>query len=138
MADASPYTPLVVFGQPQKLAERLKMPHVSAFDGNVYVRSGTALPGSLVSWSPSVGEKTTVEYATLAAFRKAQPAYETHSQEFELPSSAVVRSVFLKNYELVPSFTAKVPAETLPAKVQQLLGWSAADATTPGAYPTKR
>ncbi|MBK8478919.1 MAG: right-handed parallel beta-helix repeat-containing protein [Opitutaceae bacterium] len=138
LADASPYTPLVVFGQPQKLAERLKMPHVSAFDGNVYVRSGTALPGSLVSWSPSVGEKTTVEYATLAAFRKAQPAYETHSQEFELPSSAVVRSVFLKNYELVPSFTAKVPAETLPAKVQQLLGWSAADATTPGAYPTKR
>ena len=138
IGDASPYTPLVVFGQPQKLADRLTMSHVSAFDGNVYVRSGTALPGTLVSWSPSAGEKTNVEYATLAAFRKVQPAFEAHSQEFEMNSSAVVRSVFLKNFELVPSFTATVPANTLPAEVQKLLGWSAADATTPGAYPMKR
>lgn len=138
LADASPYTPLVVFGQPQKLADRLKMPHVAAFDGNVYVRSGTALPGTLVSWSPSVGEKTMVEFATLAEFRKAQPAYETRSQEFQMASSAAVRSVFLKNFELVPTFTATVPADTLPAEVQKLLGWSAADATTPGAYPMKR
>ncbi len=138
LADSSPYTPLVVFGQPQRLADRLKMPHVAAFDGNVYVRSGTALPGTVVSWSPSAGEKTTVEYPTLADFRKVQPAYEVHSQEFALPSSAVVQSVFLKKFELVPAFTAQVPADTLPAEVQKLLGWSAADATTPGAYPKKR
>jgi hypothetical protein len=138
IADASPYTPLVVFGQPQKLADRLTMSHVSAFDGNVYVRSGTALPGTIVSWSPSAGEKTNVGYATLADFRKAQPAYEAHSLEFEMSSSAVVRSVFLKNFELVPGFKATVPANTLPAEVQKLLGWSAADATTPGAYPVKR
>ncbi len=134
IADASPYTPLVVFGQPQHLADRLTMSHVAAFDGNVYVRSGTALPGTVVTWSPSAGAKTNVEYATLADFRKAQPAFEANSQEFALPSSAVVRSVFLKNFELVPSFTATVPASTLPADAQKLLGWSAADATTPGAY----
>ncbi len=134
IGDSSPYTPLVVFGQPQKLADRLTMPHVKQFDGNVYVRSGTALPGTLVSWSPSAGEKTNIEYASLADFRKVQPGYEAHSLEFGLPSSAAVRSVFLKNFELVPSFTATVPAETLPAEVQKLLGWSAADATTPGAY----
>ncbi len=134
VADAPTSTPMVVFGQPQKLADRLKMSHVTAFDGNVYVRSGTALAGTVVAWSPSVGEKTTVEYATLADFRKVQPAFEARSQEFELQSSAVVRSVFLKNFELVPSFKATVPAETLPADVQKLLGWSAADATTPGAY----
>ncbi len=114
------------------------MPHVAAFDGNVYVRSGTALPGTLVSWSPSAGEKTQVDYATLAAFRQAQPAYEAHSVELELNAGSVLRSLELKNYELVPGFTATVPADTLPADVQKLLGWSAADATTPGAYPLKR
>jgi len=138
VGDGSATTPLVRFAQPQKLADRLTMPHVAAFDGNVYVRSGTALPGTLVSWSPSAGEKTQVDYATLAAFRQAQPAYEAHSVELELNAGSVLRSLELKNYELVPGFTATVPADTLPADVQKLLGWSAADATTPGAYPLKR
>jgi len=138
IADSSPYTPMVVFGQPQKLADRLTMPHVAAFDGNVYVRSGTAVSGPLVSWSPSVGDKTQVEYTTLAAFRQAQPAYEKRSQEFVAGPTFALRSLPLKNYELVSTFTAKVPAETLPAEVQKLLGWSAEDALVPGAYPMKR
>ncbi len=134
--EGSPLTaPLVRFTQPQHLAEKLTMPHVKAFDGNVYVRSGTALPGALVVWSPSQGEKTQREYPTLAAFRQVQPAYEGRSQELELNAGSVLRSLELKNYDLVPSFEVKVPADTLPADVQKLLGWSAADATTPGAYP---
>lgn len=137
VGDGPATTPLVRFGQPQKLAERLTMPHVSAFDGNVYVRSGTALPGTLVAWSPAAGAKTVADYATLADFRQAQPAYEAHSQDLVLNAGSVVRSLELKNYDLVPSFTAKVPAETLPADVRQLLGWSEADATTPGAYPRR-
>jgi hypothetical protein len=138
VGDAPTTTPVVRFGQPQKLADRLTMPHVASFDGNIYVRSGTALPGTLIAWSPSAGEKTMVEHATLADFRKAQPAYEAHSQEFMLNAGSVLRSLQLKNYELVPSFGATVPADTLPAEVQKLLGWSSADATTPGAYPLKR
>ena len=138
LPDAPTTTPVVRFSQPQKLADRLTMPHVAAFDGNVYVRSGSALPGTLVAWSPSAGVKTMAEHATLAAFRLAQPAYEAHSVELELNAGSVLRSLQLKNYELVPGFGAKVPAETLPADVQKLLGWSAADATTPGAYPQKR
>jgi hypothetical protein len=138
LADAPTTTPVVRFSQPQNLADRLTMSHVAAFDGNVYVRSGTALPGTLVAWSPSAGDKTMVEHATLADFRKAHSAYEAHSVELELNAGSVLRSLQLKNYELVPSFGAKVPAETLPADVQKLLGWNAADATTPGAYPLKR
>ena len=76
-----------------------------------------------------------VEHATLADFRKAQPAYEAHGQEFMLNAGSVLRSLELKNYDLVPAFTAKVPADTLPVEVRKLLGWSEADATTPGAYP---
>ncbi|MFT3828822.1 MAG: right-handed parallel beta-helix repeat-containing protein [Opitutaceae bacterium] len=135
MADAPLTTPLVRFTQPQKLAEQLTMPHVATFDGNVYVRSGTALPGALVVWSPSAGEKTQREYPTLGDFRKAQPSYETRGQELELNAGSVLRSLELKNYELVPSFGVTVPAETLPGDVQKLLGWGGTDATTPGAYP---
>ncbi len=138
LADSSPFTPMVLFGQPQKLADRLTMPHVAAFDGNVYVRSEAAVASPVVTWSPSAGAKTLVEHATLADFRKAQPAFEARGQEFVTNPGSVLRSLHLKNFELVPTFTAQVPADTLPAEVRQLLGWSAADATTPGAYPLKR
>lgn len=135
---SSRYTPMVVFGQPQKMAERLTMSHVKAFDGNVYVRSGTAVDAPVISWSPSTVEKTQVEYAKLSAFQAAQPGFEAHSLEFyELPSFAI-HSLQLKNYELVPGFSAKVPAETLPEEVRTLLGWAPEAATSPGAYPAKR
>ncbi len=131
-------TPLVVFSQPQNLAERLTLPHVNAFDGNVYVRSGAAAAGPLVAWSPSAGAQTRVDHDSLAAFRAAQPAWEKNSVDLLAPANAAVRSLELKNYELVDGFSKPVPATTLPEEVRALLGWPAEAATVPGAYPSKR
>jgi hypothetical protein len=43
----------------------------------------------------------------------------------------------LKNYELIRAFPKPIAEDTLPADIQQLLGWSKPDARTPGAYPLR-
>ncbi len=137
IAEASFRRPLLGFEQPQALASRLTRPHVAQLDGNVYVRrAATADP--LFVWSPAPGERTQIELPALDALRQLQPSLEVHSQYLSGYQGPLVRSLELRHYELLPDFPVTVPGATLPAEVQQLLGWPAATVRAPGAYPLAR
>jgi parallel beta-helix repeat protein len=137
VADASFTQPLLRFEQTKVLCGKLTRPMAVKVDGNVYVRAdATARP--LIVWSPADGEDCTVKLDTPAGLAKLLPQFEAHSQLLVRDPHAVLRSPELKNYELLPAFTTTVSADTLAPEAQSLLGWSAEDATTPGAYPARR
>ena len=105
----------------------------SRIEGNVYVRpAGVATP--LISWAPV--DATTLErsFASVDEFRKAYPKFDVGSQQLALEPSAVLKSPVLSNVELTQPLT--IEAKT-PPDVLKLLGWSEADARTPGAYPRR-
>jgi len=137
VADASFTKPLLRFEQTKVLCGKLTRPQAVKIDGNVYVRAD-ATARQLIVWSPAAGEDCTVKLDTPAGLTQLHPQFETHSQLLARDPGAVLQSTELKNYRLSPAFTSSVPADTLPADVQQLLAWSDSAATTPGAYPMKR
>jgi len=134
VASASFRKPLLRFEQPKALCARLVRPQVKALDGNVYVRAGGgALP--LVVWSPVEGETCQVELGSLEDLRKLQPAFEARGRSFSDDAGALFRSPELSNYELARPLPNLQPTDDLPPEVARLLGWPAAQARTPGAYP---
>ncbi|HXK09329.1 MAG TPA: right-handed parallel beta-helix repeat-containing protein [Vicinamibacteria bacterium] len=133
-ASASFRKPLLRFEQPKALCIRLVRPQVKELDGNVYVRAGGgALP--LVVWSPVEGETCQVELGSLEDLRKLQPALEARGRSFSDYVGALFRSPELSNYELARPLPSLQPTDDLPPEVARLLGWPAAQARTPGAYP---
>jgi hypothetical protein len=127
---------LLRFQQAQVLCGNLTRPQVGQCDENVYVRSRETETQPLLTWSPG-SSQCVAEFKSLEAFQKTQPNFEKRSQYFPGWYGAIVRSVELKNCELVRAFGEPLSEETLPSDIQQLLGWSKSDARTPGAYPLK-
>jgi hypothetical protein len=131
--------PLVRFEQPKALCETLARPQAKQVDANVYVRASTIVEGAatsaapLVVWSPAASDTCMTTASSLEAFRTLAPAFEAHGQYLDLPAQSVLTSVDLGRYEL----SRRLPGPrsvTTPPEVLSLLGWSARDAQTPGAY----
>jgi len=125
--------PLLRVEQPKALCARLTRPQVKEMDGNVYVRTGSG--GPLLVWSPVAGESCQVELASLEDLRKLQPAFEARGRTFAGWAGALFRSPELANYELAGPLPGSPPTDGLPPEVAKLLGWPAAQARTPGAFP---
>jgi hypothetical protein len=137
VADASFGGPLLRFEQAMVLRDRLTRPQVKQFDDNVYVRGGDCTFQPLLTWSPAEGERYAKTFATLAEFQKSQPEFESRSQYYPGWYGSVVKSVDLKRCELIQPFPKPIGEDSLPADVRELLGWSKAEARTPGAYPLR-
>jgi parallel beta-helix repeat protein len=137
VADAQFPKALLRFEQAKGLCGKLTRPQVRQFDDNVYVRGGDTASRPLLVWSPAEGENCTAESRTLEEFQKLHPEFEAHSQYFPGWHGSVLKSPELKNYELIRAFPKPTAEDTLPADIQQLLGWSKPDARTPGAYPLR-
>ncbi|HTY86551.1 MAG TPA: right-handed parallel beta-helix repeat-containing protein [Candidatus Acidoferrum sp.] len=137
VADASLSGPLLRFEQAAVLCGKLTRPQVKQLDDNVYVRSGDQNAGPLLTWSPEEGSGCKSAFATPAEFQKAHPEFEAHSQYYPGWYGSVVKSTVLKRCELIRPFPKPIEEDSLPADIQQLLGWSKADARTPGAYPLR-
>ena len=132
VGDATFHKELLRFEQTKALCGKLTRPQAARIDGNVYIRRAGAMAPTLVVWSPAEGENCTAEYPTLAAFQKAQSAYEQHGEYLEAASGVVFRSAELSNLQPVhpsPSDAA------IPAEVSTLLGWPAEAHAAAGAYP---
>jgi hypothetical protein len=124
--------PLLRFEQPKALCERLTRPQVREFDGNAYVRQGSA--GPLVVWGPLAGESCQREIASLDELKK-ESGFEAHGSAVADYAGAVFRSPELRRYELARLLPGLAPAGELPAEVRRLLGWREGEPRTPGAYP---
>jgi hypothetical protein len=72
--------------------------------------------------------------ASLEEFRRLTPGFEARGQSLDVPPGSVFKSPELGRYELfhrLPGVTGEV---AVPPAVLSILGWSAQDAQSPGAY----
>ena len=132
VATAAFTKPLLRFEQPAMLRDRLTRPHVKQFDGNVFVRQGTAK--ALLVWSPAPTGTGVQEVVSLEEFQKLQPQFAAHSREFTDYRGPLFKGLELQRYELSRDFPGAGTAVPLPAEVRQVLGWSKDAAAFPGAY----
>ncbi len=130
--------PLLRLEQTKPLCGRLIRPQVDRLDGNVYVREGGAPEQPLLVWSPAEGENCTVNCPTLDDLRKLHPEFEARGIYRPGYRGPAYQSGELRRLTLVRPIPDYAGAGALPAVIQQLLGWSEADAATPGAYPFRR
>jgi len=132
-ADASYAKPLLLLGQTKPLLATLTTPQMARLEGNVYVRASSTTP--LVSWAPVDTSTLERTFATLDELRTAYPKVEAGSRTLTAGLGTVFRSPTLSRLELIEPMT--IEAKT-PADVLKLLGWTEADARTPGAYPVRK
>ncbi|MGB0065480.1 MAG: right-handed parallel beta-helix repeat-containing protein, partial [Terracidiphilus sp.] len=135
--------PLLAFLQKPTLCGKLEHPQANQVDGNVYIRAlfisqsrtspAPALP--LISVAPVPGDNCSAQAATLAYFRKLEPAFEAHGLEIDRSPRSVLKGPDLDNFELQRAIPDAPSIDLLPADVRSLLGWTDAEAKTPGAYP---
>lgn len=96
----------------------------------------TATP-PLISISPTPGDNCFAQAITLADFRKLAPAFESHGVEIDRSPRSVLEGPDVGNFELQHSIEGGPSSDLLPADVRSILGWTEAEAKTPGAYPLK-
>ena len=129
--------PLFQTLQAKALCGKLTRPQLARLDGNVYVRRGPGAAGPLMAWSPADGPDCAVQLAALDDLRKLHPEFEAHSRFLDQVYGAVFEGADVDRYALALPLGDVSAAGPLPAEVLALLGWSAADAATPGAYPRR-
>ncbi|MFO7527127.1 MAG: hypothetical protein R6W68_16865, partial [Ignavibacteriaceae bacterium] len=86
-------------------------------------------------WAPAEGASPEAGFATLAEWRAAVPWVEANGRQHVAGPGAVFMSPELKNLRLHRPLTV-VPST--PPEILQLIGWTEAEGTTPGAYPAGR
>lgn len=127
--------------QKSSLCGKLKHAQATEVDGNVYLRAASTAvsgaPAPLIIYAPSEGENCTSRLASLDDFRKLEPAFEKNGVEIDRSPRTVLKGPDLGNFELQRALP-NVPARNfLPPELRSLLGWSEAEAMTPGAYPLR-
>ena len=126
--------PLVQFEQPKSLCEKLAKPQATQVDGNVYARASTETPRPLVLWGPAATDTCAVPAASLDELRRLAPAFEAHGLWIDRTPASVLKGPIVGRYELLQAIPGP-RGVTVPPEVLKLLGWTEADAKSPGAYP---
>ncbi|MDX2186462.1 MAG: right-handed parallel beta-helix repeat-containing protein [Opitutaceae bacterium] len=137
VSDESFRRPLVRFDQPAELSDKLTTLQVQRFDHNTYVRVGRGAATSLINFMPVPSLEKGSQFADLDALRAVFPQFEKGGRFFPQHHVSPFSSWERRLFSLASPLPAVPAADTLPAKVRDLLGWSEADATTPGAYPSR-
>ncbi|MGA2569891.1 MAG: right-handed parallel beta-helix repeat-containing protein [Terracidiphilus sp.] len=131
--------PLLEFAQKASLCGKLVHPQAKEVDGNVYIRSpwvaASGTPPPLIADAPVAGETCSAKAASLAEFRKLEPAFEMNGVQIDRSPRSVLKGPDLGRFELQRGVTNVPAKDLLPADVRVLLGWTEAEAKTPGAYP---
>jgi hypothetical protein len=130
---------LLLFFQSAAVRDKLKEPHVSQLDGNVYVRRAGAVAKPLIVWGPVEtsaveNEQNTVDIFALEDLRKMQPQFETKSQAFPDHRGPLFRGRELERFELLRAFAGSGAGLPLAPTVRELLRLPQNTGTFPGAY----
>jgi parallel beta-helix repeat protein len=135
------HDPLLKFVQSSaSLCGKLVHPEATLVDGNVYIRAASADAAAappLIVYAPTDGPNCTSQLASLDDFRKLQPAFEKNGVQIDRSPRSVLRGPDLGHFELQRALPNAPAINFLPPEVRSLLGWSEADAKTPGAYPLR-
>lgn len=130
--------PLLRVDQPPVLCAQLTEPHLTALDGNVYVRpaaSYLAQATPLVRWVDTQAPDCSASFASLAAFQEQGPDFEVHGTQLEGTPRTVFTAPDLRRFQLRRGLPASRDV-VMPERVRALLGWSGEEAAaTVGAIP---
>jgi len=139
-ASDSFHDPLLEFVQKSaSLCGKLVHPEATQVDGNVYIRAASpdAAAPSLIVYAPTEAAGCNSQLAALDDFRKLQPAFEKNGVQIDRSPRSVLRGPDLGHFELQRVLPNAPAINFLPPEVRSLLGWSEAEAKTPGAYPLR-
>lgn len=136
VASDSYKNPLLRFEQPKALCGQLTKPMAAEINGNVYVRpvSDGGTPPPLVQWSPAATDNCLSNFNSLDDFRKQVAGFDVAGRQLDLTPRSVFKSVEIERYELQEPLSPGQGSLT-PAAVLKVLGWTAEQAKTVGAYP---
>jgi hypothetical protein len=130
--------PLLEFGQwPSSLCDKLKNAQATEVDGNVYLRDAASATEPLIVYAPSQGENCASRLGSLDDFRKLEPAFEKNGVEIDRSPRSILKGPDLGHFELQHPLPNAPAMNFLPPEVRTLLGWSEAEAKTPGAFPLR-
>jgi hypothetical protein len=128
---------LLRFEQPAALRARLTQPQVSEFDDNLYVRRDLTASRPLIVWSPSAGQENLTLLKQPAEATALHANFETRSRSLNVDADSVVRSLELGHYEPISPLLRGTAGATLPAEIENALGWKNQTDHVPGAYPLR-
>jgi parallel beta-helix repeat protein len=140
-ASDSYHDSLLEFSQkPAPLCGKLVHAQASEVDGNVYIRASSTGPGApapLIVYAPSEGEGCVSQLSSLEDFRKLRPAFEKNGLLIDRSPRSVLKGPDMGRFELLHTLPNAPAINMLPPEVRSLLGWTEAEAKTPGAYPLR-
>ena len=119
------------------LCGKLVHPQATQIDGNVYIRPASGSSTSLIVFAPTEGKGCAAQLASLDDFRKLWPEFEKNGVEIDRSSRSVLKGPDAGRFELQHAQPDAPAINLLPAEVRSILGWSEAEAKTPGAYPLR-
>ncbi|MFH1214700.1 MAG: right-handed parallel beta-helix repeat-containing protein, partial [Candidatus Neomarinimicrobiota bacterium] len=119
--DANFTRPLLYVWQPSTLCKQLTEPQMKTMDYNVYVQGSKPAGQPLIWWSPVKNEQCRIACQSLEDFRKIQTRFSANSRYLPEYSGPLFQSVELKNYRLLPGFSALDSGMELPKKIANLL-----------------
>jgi parallel beta-helix repeat protein len=140
VASASFGRPLLRFGQPAVMCDRLPESQAEKITGNVYARVDLPeVPAApLIHWSPVRADNCMVALESVEAFKALAPGFETGGRQLDKTPRSVFRGPDIGRYELLYNLPGMDSIEILPEDVRELLGWTREQAGTVGAYPLER
>ncbi|HSW38477.1 MAG TPA: right-handed parallel beta-helix repeat-containing protein, partial [Acidobacteriota bacterium] len=140
VATASFRRPLLRFGQPAAMCDKLPDPQAEKIAGNFYVRANLpeAAPAPLIQWSPAKADNCVIALESVEEFRQAAPGFAIGDRRFDMTPGSVFKGPDIGRFDLLKALPGMDEIELLPDDVRQLLGWSREQARTVGAYPMKK
>lgn len=133
-ADARFDEPLLQTTQTEKVRERLQDPHLTAMDGNVYVRRAAEKRWPLLVWGPVPTEKNTSDIFSLAELARLRPGFEANGRALADYHGPLFRSAELRRFDVLADFPARNVGVPLPEEARNVLGWGETAPAFPGAY----
>lgn len=132
--------PLLQFMQPPMMCQKLPRAQAKEVNGNVYVRASqpnATAPTPMVVWSPAQTDGCAIRPTSLDEFRKQVPGLEAGGRQLDRTPRSIFKGPDVARFELREALPGAGEI-SIPADVQKLLGWSAQDLRTPGAFPFRK
>lgn len=126
---------LLYVWQPAALCDKVNNSQVTQLDFNIYVRMGRSQEAPIILWSPEATQSCRQTYYSLVEFTKQHPEFCAQGQFFPDYNGPLFTSLELKNFHVLPSFTAAKKGLALPTEISTYIGSSAKWGRYIGAYP---
>jgi parallel beta-helix repeat protein len=137
VSDTYPDPPLDFTQWSPSLCGKLVHPQATQVDGNVYIRPAFGSSVPLIVFAPTEDKGCATQLASLDDFRKLRPEFEKNGVEIGRSPRSVLKGPDAGRFELLHALPNAPAINFMPLEVRSLLGWSEADAKTPGAYPLR-